>query len=963
MFLSTLVTAIGGSAWCADGSEELDRRPNFIVFLVDDVGYADIGVQGATGFQTPNLDRMAAEGMRFSDFYVHPVCGVTRAALMTGCYAMRVAEVNNTKNGHPVLHADEITMAEVLKSAGYATGMIGKWHLAGGQGKSSPDLMPNAQGFDYWFGSPVHNGFTRTIEGSNFRMQLMRNNQLLDEAIDQQEMDEITQRYTEEAVGWIKQNKDRPFFLYLAHNMAHVVLGASEAFRGTSNRGLYGDVMQELDWSAGQVMATLQELGIDDNTLMVFTSDNGPWVEEHLAGATPQDDHYGRATPLRGYKMTTWEGGHRVPCIFRWPGKVPAAAVCREPAAIIDLLPTFAALAEGNLPDDRIIDGRDIQPLLAGRPDARSPHEALYYYSFVHLQAVRSGKWKLVLPRPAKPPWCSWSARMTEAVPERQLYNLDTDVGETRDVADQHPEEVARLMQLLEDAREDLGDYNRIGSGQRFFDEGPRRSESRRWLPAQPADGGGPYPRTFVFADAIAHEPGVTRRDPSDVICVDGTHYVWYSKVKNESRVYSYPSGYSADVYFATSPDGHTWTEQGPAIDKGPEGSWDEHGVFTPNILVLKGKYYLYYTGVAAGHGLTTPTQIGVAVSNSPNGPWTRFEGNPVLSPSDDATKFDSMRVDDASLVVRGGKVWLYYKGRQQERTPGETHMGVAIGKAATGPFVKYRDAQPLHPGHEVLVWPHGTGVASLATSAGPRQVYFAADGLEFEARTAVANVPRAPGAFRSDAFQNDIIGQGLKWGVGHAGRGDLHLVRFDCQFTGPAPANPAGRRAGVRPVPYDEAEPVGDLRFDFESGDAQGWTVVEGELGVIVSARDALPQWTDVPFNKQGRYYLSTIDTEDGVSDSMTGVIQSPIFTLTGTKMSFLVGGGDHEQTHVALCTVDGEELMRAGGTNSPVLRRVNWDVSEHQGKRVVVRIIDRKQRTWAHLTFDDFSTEGRAE
>ncbi|MHC4406658.1 MAG: sulfatase family protein, partial [Planctomycetota bacterium] len=540
----------GRTAGSHPAAPSLGSKPNFIIFLVDDVGYADVGVQGAEGFETPHLNRMAREGTRFTDFYVHPVCGVTRAALMTGCYAMRVAEVDNVKNGHPVLHPDEITIAEVLRGAGYATGMIGKWHLAGGgrRGGYPPELMPNAQGFDYYFGTPSHNGTTRTVEGSAFRAQLMRNGETIDEAVDQADMDQLTARYTEEAVGWIRQNKDRPFFLYLAHNMAHVVLGARDEFRGTSSRGLYGDVMQELDWSAGRIMDAIEEAGVDDNTLMVFTSDNGPWVEEHLAGPTPIDDHYGRAAPLRGFKMTTWEGGVRVPCIARFPGKVPAGRVCREPAAVIDLLPTLAAMAGAKVPDDRIIDGRDLGPLLSGGPGAESPHEGLYYYSFVHLQAVRSGKWKLVLPRPVRPPWCSWSARMTDPVPAPQLFDLQADVSESHDVADGHPEVVTRLTHLIEKARDDLGDYNRLGRGQRFFDDGPRRSESRRWMPevggyAKPdppknMDGGGPYPQSFTFADAIGHEPEVTRRDPSDVIRVGDVYHVWYSKVTEGPGVY-----------------------------------------------------------------------------------------------------------------------------------------------------------------------------------------------------------------------------------------------------------------------------------------------------------------------------------------------------------------------------------------------------------------------------------------
>ena len=480
--LAVLLLAIAPLA----SADDEPRRPNVIVILVDDVGYADIGPFGAVGIKTPHLDRMAAEGMKFTDFYAHPVCGVTRAALMTGSYAMRIGEVGNRKVGHPVMHANEVTVAEVMKKAGYATGMIGKWHLAGPRNYPKP-LLPNAQGFDYWFGSPTHNGYSRVIPPTpkRFKMELMRNGELVDDEVDQAEMDEITKRYTDEAVGFIRKNKDVPFFLYLAHNMAHVVLGATEEFRGSSKRGLYGDVMQELDASAGRIMATLRELGIADDTLVLFTSDNGPWEEKHLAGKKTVDDHYGRATPLRGYKMTTWEGGVRVPTIAWWPGKVPAGKTCAEIATIMDVLPTAAALAGASVPDDRVIDGRDIRPLLLGEPDAKSPHEAIFYYSYTHLQAVRSGDWKLVAPRPAKAKWLGWSARMTERVVDFELYNLSDDIGEKNNVAAAHPEVVDRLKRLIEKGRNDIGDYDRIGSGARFYDSGPKRAESKRWIVAR----------------------------------------------------------------------------------------------------------------------------------------------------------------------------------------------------------------------------------------------------------------------------------------------------------------------------------------------------------------------------------------------------------------------------------------------------------------------------------------------
>lgn len=453
------------SAHAAVSSE---RKPNFIIFFTDDQGYNDVGCFGSPFIRTPNFDRMAREGMKFTSFYAQPVCGPSRAALMTGCYPIRIGEPGNKKNQHTVLHPEEITIAETLKGTGYATALVGKWHLAGGRkNKYDPKLMPNAQGFDYFFGTPLHNGFTRTVDPKSFKTQLMRNGQILKDALDQEGMDSLTGLYTEEAVRFIESNKDQPFFLYLAHNMPHVPLGASKRFRGRSRRGLYGDVVEELDWSAGEILNTLRKLNLDDNTLIVFTSDNGPWIEDHLG------DYGGSAAPLRGWKMSAWEGGPRVPCIMRWPGRIPAGRVCHEMVTSMDLLPTFSRLAGAKLREDRVIDGRDISPLMAGIPGAKSPHEAFYFYNYLRLNGVRSGKWKLVPPRPAKPPGTGWSGRMIDAVEKTQLYDLEADIEERQDVADQYPEIVDSLMKLIDKARADLGDHRTVGSGARFFD-GPR---------------------------------------------------------------------------------------------------------------------------------------------------------------------------------------------------------------------------------------------------------------------------------------------------------------------------------------------------------------------------------------------------------------------------------------------------------------------------------------------------------
>ena len=445
-FLGLLVagagTALSGRAPAA--RTEAAAKPNVIIIFTDDQGYGDLGCFGAKDIKTPNIDRMAAEGMKFTSFYsAAPVCTPSRAALMTGCYPRRVNLHLSAKNqvvlypaGARGLNPREITLAELLKSRRYATACIGKWHL----GDQRP-FLPTSQGFDSYFGIPYSNNMT-----PRWRLPplpLMRNETVIEAPADQKT---LTKRYTEEALKFITAHKDGPFFLYLPHTMPHTPLFVSDAFRGKSAAGRYGDAIEEIDWSTGQILQTLKTLGVDDRTLVVFTSDNGSYRK-------------GSNTPLRGAKGSTWEGGMREPCVIRWPGKVPAGRTCDELATTMDLLPTIARLAGAPVPKDRIIDGKDIWPLMIGRAGAKTPHEVFYYYRAAVLQALRSGKWKLHL--------AVTERRTTRTLDPPELYDLENDLGETANITAKHPDVVKRLLALADRGRKDLRDGKTPGKNQR----------------------------------------------------------------------------------------------------------------------------------------------------------------------------------------------------------------------------------------------------------------------------------------------------------------------------------------------------------------------------------------------------------------------------------------------------------------------------------------------------------------
>lgn len=456
-------------AWSAALGAE--AKPNVIVILADDLGYSDVGVQGAEGFQTPNIDRLAREGRRFTSFYVsQPVCTASRASLMTGCYANRVGlagALNHTSNTG--IHSDEYLLPELFREQGYATCILGKWHLG-----HRTQFLPTRNGFQEFFGIPYSNdnGPLHPVIRNIPALPLFDGEKVIEEDPDQSQ---FTRRITDRAVQYIERHKSEPFFLYVPHVMPHVPIFASEKYRGRTERGLYGDVVEELDVSVGEIVATLKRLDLDRNTLVIFASDNGPFLS--------YGEHAGRAKPLREGKLTTFEGGVRVPCIARWPGAIAAGTVTSELATMMDWLPTCAKLLDAKLP--REVDGRDIAPLLFGEAGAKSPHEAFYYYSGDELHAVRSSKWKLHFPHdylttaaePGKGGKPSNFGKLAPIAIEQSgirgiasrhgyrlerlglsLFDLEQDVGETKDVAAEHPEIVEQLKKIAENARADLGD-------------------------------------------------------------------------------------------------------------------------------------------------------------------------------------------------------------------------------------------------------------------------------------------------------------------------------------------------------------------------------------------------------------------------------------------------------------------------------------------------------------------------
>ena len=416
-------------------------QPNLVVILVDDLGYADIGPFGATAQKTPHLDKMAAEGMKLTSFYAAPVCSVARAQLLTGCYGTRVSVPAVFFPEQPVgLNPAETTVAEHLKTVGYTSHCIGKWHLG-----DQPEFLPTRQGFDHYFGIPYSNDMQRVSTGTGKEVVPLMRDETVAELLTGKDQSRIVERYTDEAAAFIRSHRDQPFFLYLAHNAVHVPIWPGDRFRGKSTNGHFGDWVEEVDWSVGRILATLKETGLDEKTLVVFTSDNGPWLSKGADG--------GSAAPLRGGKGGTWEGGVRVPTIARWPSRIANASTCDAITGLIDLLPTFVSLAGGRLPAQPVIDGRDLTPVLLGQ-SKESAREAHFYFDGYELQAVRRGPWKLAI----APQRGSIGGRTDpDTLIHPRLYHLASDIGERHNVANANPEVVRELAAMAATLNAEIG--------------------------------------------------------------------------------------------------------------------------------------------------------------------------------------------------------------------------------------------------------------------------------------------------------------------------------------------------------------------------------------------------------------------------------------------------------------------------------------------------------------------------
>lgn len=439
-------------------------KPNVILILMDDMGYGDLGCYGGFPYKTPNINKLAADGMRFTNFYAaQATCSASRSAFLTGCYPNRIGVSGAfSPTSGIALNPEEQTIARLLKDGGYKTGMLGKWHL----GQKAP-FLPLSYGFDEFTGLPYSHDYwpvdyngkpldNTTARGKWPVLRLIEGNTPTKTIATLDDAATLTGMYTQKAVSFIQKNKSNPFFLYLAHPMPHVPLAASAKFKGQSGAGLFGDVMEEIDWSVGEIMKTLRANGLEKNTIVIFTSDNGPWLT--------YGNHAGNTGGFREGKGTAWEGGVRVPFIVRWPNQIEAGSICNNMAASMDLLPTLMNICGAKQPRNKI-DGVNILPLLKQTPNANPRNEFVYYYDRCSLKGVRKGQWVLTFPcvsqtykKATAVANDGWPGRYASDSVRLALYDLRTDPGETLDVKEKYPEIVKQLSEIADKYRKTIGD-------------------------------------------------------------------------------------------------------------------------------------------------------------------------------------------------------------------------------------------------------------------------------------------------------------------------------------------------------------------------------------------------------------------------------------------------------------------------------------------------------------------------
>lgn len=456
LVLALLTISVLSSSFRIPSKETEDTLPNIVLIYLDDMGYGDLSLTGATGFTTPNIDKLAKEGMLFTHYYTpQAVCTASRAGLLTGCYPNRIGLAGALSHSSKVgISPKEVTIAELLKKRGYATGIFGKWHLG-----VQEQFLPTNHGFDEFYGIPYSNDMWPLHPngpGAFPELPIFENETIVNASTSPADQEQFTTEFTRRTIDFINRNQDQPFFVYLPHPMPHVPLFVSEKFKGKSEQGLFGDVMMEIDWGIGEIIKTLEETGLEENTLVIFTSDNGPWLN--------YGNHAGNTGGYREGKGTSFEGGQRVPALMKWKGVIPEGVVCNKMASGIDILPTVAAIAGAELPKHKI-DGVNLLPLLKGDFDANPRQTFYYYYRQNSLEAVRSGNWKLVFPHPGRtyegfqPGKDGNPGKVNGNFPfEGGLYDLRRDPGERYDVSKSHPDIVASLEKVAAGARQDLGD-------------------------------------------------------------------------------------------------------------------------------------------------------------------------------------------------------------------------------------------------------------------------------------------------------------------------------------------------------------------------------------------------------------------------------------------------------------------------------------------------------------------------